>query len=121
MNAAALLSPFDPCFDTGRAWCACSISITASRFGCPAKNKSGDIAFLPFLLGDLLVACVDLKSDRQSGRLRVLAAFIEWGVQPAVVADALGREHQTMAVWMGLGSVAVEPLRGLPQAVGVGG
>jgi uncharacterized protein YcaQ len=62
---------------------------------------------LPFLLGDRLVARVDLKADRQAGVLRVQSAFAEEGVDRAEVTAALAEELALMAGWMQLGAVVV--------------
>ena len=62
---------------------------------------------LPFLLGDALVARVDLKSDRQRGALLVQGAFAEPGVDRAVVAAELADELWLVAKWLGLGGVSV--------------
>jgi hypothetical protein len=61
---------------------------------------------LPFLLGDRLVARVDLKADRKARRLRVLAAYHEADVDRGAVAEALAAELRTMATWLELDSVA---------------
>ncbi|HZE07105.1 MAG TPA: crosslink repair DNA glycosylase YcaQ family protein, partial [Solirubrobacteraceae bacterium] len=57
---------------------------------------------LPFLLGDALVARVDLKSDRQAGVLRVQGAFAEPGVDDGQVAAELAAELRLVAGWLGL-------------------
>ena len=58
---------------------------------------------LPFLLGDGLVARVDLKADRRAGVLRVPAAWVEPGVGPGETAVALAGELHRLAGWLGLG------------------
>jgi uncharacterized protein YcaQ len=62
---------------------------------------------LPFLLGDRLVARVDLKSDRQAGVLRVHGAFAEPHADPAHVAVELADELRLLSAWLGLGRVSV--------------
>jgi uncharacterized protein YcaQ len=66
---------------------------------------------LPFLLGDALVARVDLKADRKDGVLRVPGAWVEPDRSPGEVAEALAGALRDLAGWLGLGQVAV-PERG---------
>jgi len=61
---------------------------------------------LPFLLGDRLVARVDLKSDRQQRRLLVQAAYAEPSA-PEHTADALAAELRDLAGWLDLDGGAV--------------
>ena len=59
------------------------------------------------LLGDRLVARVDLKADRATGRLLVHAAYAEPGTSAGEVADALADELGDLADWLGLDAVVV--------------
>ena len=62
---------------------------------------------LPFLLGDSLVARIDVKSDRGAGVLRVLGAFAEPGADPGAVAPELADELRLLAGWLELEQVSV--------------
>jgi len=64
---------------------------------------------LPFLLGDDLVARVDLKADRQAGALLVQAAHLEPGRDAAAVASALAAELRLVARWLRLDQVRIAP------------
>src|SRR5690606_31845462 len=111
VRAATLLTPFDPLI-----W---ERSRTERLFGfryrieiyVPAPQRRYGYYVLPFLLGDRIVARVDLKADRQAGVLRVPAAWAESDVDVTAVAEALAAELRRFAGWLGLSDVD-KPQRG---------
>ena len=72
---------------------------------------------LPILLGDRLVARVDLKSNRAARRLDVPAAFLEPDMAADDVVGPLATELRTLARWLGFDSVAVGRRGNLARAL----
>ncbi len=107
-RGTALLCPFDPLiFFRPRVARLFGFDYRIEIYTPAAKRRFGYYVW-PFLLDGELVGRVDLKADRTTGALRVMAAFVEPGREPAPVADALAGELRSMADWLGLGDVVVE-------------
>ncbi|HEY5626249.1 MAG TPA: crosslink repair DNA glycosylase YcaQ family protein [Dehalococcoidia bacterium] len=117
IDARALLSPFDSLI-----W---ERDRTERLFGfryrieiyVPQKERVYGYYVLPFLLGDELVARVDLKSDRKSSLLLVCASHSEPVRDRHHVAAELAPQLKSMAQWLGLDGVAVESRGDLAPAL----
>jgi uncharacterized protein YcaQ len=106
IEAAALLSPFDPVvWERARAERMFGFRYRIEIY-TPAPQRVFGYYTLPLLIDDRLVGRVDLKNDRQNRVLRVQSAWSEPDAPPATV-DRLAILLRETAAWQGLERIEV--------------
>jgi hypothetical protein len=102
IDAQALISPFDSLIWMRQRTDRLFNFHYRLAFYTPKRKRKQGYYVTPFLLGDKLVARVDLKSDRKRNRLLVLGGHAEPHVEPRSIAPQLNEELARLSGWLGL-------------------
>nr|WP_228509098.1 crosslink repair DNA glycosylase YcaQ family protein [Herbiconiux sp. VKM Ac-1786] len=116
LEAAALLSPFDPVvWRRERALRMFDFHYRIEIY-TPQPQRTYGYYVLPVLIDDRIPARLDLKSDRQAGVLRVQAAWAEPNLDPSDV-PRIAALLRAAAAWQNLPALAVAPRGTLAPAL----
>ena len=107
VEGRALLSPFDPLVWFRRRLERLFDFKYRIEIYIPRPKRIHGYYVLPFLLGETMVARVDLKLDRKAGCLRVLGSYGEVDIAVDRVCRNLASELAEMAEWLGAGKITV--------------
>jgi uncharacterized protein YcaQ len=103
-EACALLSPFDPAvWYRQRAERLFGFEYRIEIY-TPKEKRRWGYYVLPFVLGERIVARVDLKAERAESRLSVLAIHYEEHAKKSKIVTALADELGKLMKWLGLGT-----------------
>jgi len=107
VEVRALVSPFDPVvWHRDRAERLFDFDYRIEIYVPKAKRRWGYYV-LPFVLGDRIVARVDVKNDRTNRKILVPAAHLESGHPPGVVAENLAAGLRDLARFLHADSIVV--------------
>jgi uncharacterized protein YcaQ len=122
IRGTAFLCPFDPLvWHRDRTERLFDFHYRIEIYTPPPKRVYGYYVF-PVMHDGELVGRLDLKGDRQQGKLLVRGSYMEEGQDAGRISPPIAAELGTMAAWLGLADVVVEKkgnlAAGLRKAVG---
>jgi len=110
IEAATLVSPFDSLvFERRRLLELFDVEYKIGLYTPAAERTYGYYVYL-FVLGDSILARVDLKADRKTKHLLVQSSWIEAAAEKERrrVAGALAEELQRLAKWVNCGEIVIK-------------